>query len=148
MGIGGITFPELDTFGKTIRRGMATRRKKTSGICNVGQIAFRWTNNSEEWDFGFYARRVFEFRDFDTFGILILGWIEGKPRQYVWISTLFTIGYIRNCSGDANSTESAAETSVVARSLSLQRHLQCPDKLFSNAKRKLTQKRLRISSRT
>ena len=38
----------------------------TSGIRNVGQIAFLWINNSEKWDFRFYARRVFEFRGFDT----------------------------------------------------------------------------------
>ena len=58
---------------------MAIRGKKNSGIRNVGQIAFSWINNSEEWNFGFDARRVFEFRGFDKFGILTLGWIDGKP---------------------------------------------------------------------
>ena len=67
MDIGGITFPELDTFEITIRRVMATRGQKTLSIRYVGQIAFR-----------IYARRVYEFRGLDTFEILTLGWIDGK----------------------------------------------------------------------
>ena len=60
---------------------MAIRGKKTSGIRSVGKIAFRWINNSEERDFEFYARRVFDVWGFDTFGILTLEGLDDKPVQ-------------------------------------------------------------------
>ena len=49
-------------------------------VCRYDQPV-RWINNSGEWDFEFYARRIFEIRDFDTVGILTLGWFGGKPKK-------------------------------------------------------------------
>ena len=55
---------------------MAIRGKKTSGIRNVGNVAFRSIKNSEERDFGSYARRVFEFR-----GLLLRSVYGGERRK-------------------------------------------------------------------